>query len=120
MLSHSPRLSRKVRISVESTLNLYLNLATVLIAVYGIFYSLSVASEQSGEVGDIPPAVYTFGKVCWAMVLLLIVTTMGAAKLAIDAELGGHVWLLVSAYLAVTAFLTWVSWTQLKVRGPRE
>ncbi|MEQ9004757.1 MAG: hypothetical protein RIE74_14460 [Pseudomonadales bacterium] len=100
-------------------INLYLNLATVLIAVYGIFYSLAVASEQSGAPGDIPAAVYTFGKVCWAMVILLAFAVGGAAQLTWLESLGSRIGLLDGAYAVVTGLLIWITATKVKFREPR-
>lgn len=104
---------------VMEIISLYLNLATVLIAVYGIFYSLAVASEQSGVPGDIPAAVYTFGKVCWAMVILLAFAVGGAALLTWTEHLGAHIGLLVGAYAIVTGLLLWITATKVKSREPR-
>ncbi|MCC5886612.1 MAG: hypothetical protein JJT88_09275 [Gammaproteobacteria bacterium] len=88
-------------------LTLQLMLAPILVAVYGVFYGLMVAAEQRGQPGNIPAAVYTFGKLCWGTSLLLTIVVLDAVVLAISGALPTRVYFLLGVYtiLAVTFVL---------------
>ncbi len=101
---------------LQTLFTAYLTLVPLLIAIYGIFYSLYISSMQAGAPGDVSNATYKFGQICWGMLALCFVVTLLAAELACSTNADIRAWVLIIVYLLAEGALVYASLKVLKVK----